>query len=303
MTHSIRGEDTRTPLISVVIPTCLRPDLLARCLDCLAPGTQTLPPEQYEVVVSDDAPLGQTAQDRLAARYPWARWTPGPRRGPAANRNHGASEAAAPWLAFTDDDCLPAPGWLQAYADALRPGIAVYEGRTTCEGRHPGPLEHSPINLVGGQLWSCNMMIGKGALAAVGGFDENYPHAHMEDTDLRERLKAAGYAFPFIPDATVDHPPRPRHWRSLAASQESEMVYWYKQGHTQPFGGRLFRQFARYRLSVIKRTLLRGGELPDALRAALFLPAELGYLASHVRAWDRKYKRRYADVPKVAGAP
>src|SRR5579862_6697110 len=42
-----------TPVISVVIPTRHRNDLLSRCLDCLAPGAQTLSAGQYEVIVSD----------------------------------------------------------------------------------------------------------------------------------------------------------------------------------------------------------------------------------------------------------
>lgn len=41
-------------LFSVVIPTCRRNDLLAKCLDRLAPGQQTLSPDQYEVIVTDD---------------------------------------------------------------------------------------------------------------------------------------------------------------------------------------------------------------------------------------------------------
>jgi hypothetical protein len=41
-------------LITVVIPTCRRPDVLVQCLDRLAPGAQTLPADRYEVIVTDD---------------------------------------------------------------------------------------------------------------------------------------------------------------------------------------------------------------------------------------------------------
>ena len=34
--------------------------------------------------------------------------------GPAAQRNHGWRAGGAPLVAFTDDDCRPAPGWLEA---------------------------------------------------------------------------------------------------------------------------------------------------------------------------------------------
>jgi len=50
---STRRAMTNTLKISVIIPTCHRNDLLAKCLDCLAPGVQTLPPEQYKVIVTE----------------------------------------------------------------------------------------------------------------------------------------------------------------------------------------------------------------------------------------------------------
>src|SRR5688500_16117871 len=99
------------PRISVVIPTRHRNDLLALVLDRLAPGTQTLPADQYEVIVTDDGSI-TTAEAMIREKFSWARWTQGPRKGPAANRNHGASLAQGEWIAFTDDDCLPSSRWL-----------------------------------------------------------------------------------------------------------------------------------------------------------------------------------------------
>jgi glycosyltransferase involved in cell wall biosynthesis len=99
---------TDIPLFSVIIPTYHRNDLLAKCLDCLAPGVQTLPADQYEVIVSDDG-YESTAQEMIQQNYPWVKWVAGFRKGPAANRNNGAKYATGEWLAFTDDDCLPDP--------------------------------------------------------------------------------------------------------------------------------------------------------------------------------------------------
>jgi len=42
-------------------------------LDCLAPGVQTLPAEQYEVIVSDDG-RQTTAEEMIRERYPWVKW-------------------------------------------------------------------------------------------------------------------------------------------------------------------------------------------------------------------------------------
>jgi glycosyltransferase involved in cell wall biosynthesis len=69
---------TDTPIFSVIIPTYHRNDLLAKCLDCLAPGTQTLHTEQYEVIVTDDGSQ-TTAEEMIKQQYPWAKWVAGPR--------------------------------------------------------------------------------------------------------------------------------------------------------------------------------------------------------------------------------
>ena len=193
-------------LISVVIPTRHRNDALAACLDRLAPGTQTLAADQYEVVVTDDGST-TTAEAMIADRFPWARWTAGPRRGPAANRNHGVGQARAAWIAFTDDDCLPDPRWLAAYDEAIsKAGPAdVLEGRTTCAGGLPSVLYEAPINLNGGLLYSCNMAIPKVTVARVGGFDERFPHTSQEDIEFYQRLRASGHRIRFVPDAIVDH--------------------------------------------------------------------------------------------------
>ena len=103
----------------MVVPTYRRNDSLARCLDQLVEGRQTLPFHMYEVIVSDDGPEGSNARLLVEEKYPWVRWVAGPARGPAANRNRGASQARGGWLVFTDDDCLPQAGWLAAYAARL----------------------------------------------------------------------------------------------------------------------------------------------------------------------------------------
>ena len=84
---------TPARLISVVIPTRDRNESLARCLDRLAPCAQSLAHDQYEVVVADDS-AHAAARELIFERYPWVRWTGGPRRGPAANRNAGSRIAA-----------------------------------------------------------------------------------------------------------------------------------------------------------------------------------------------------------------
>ncbi|NEO44549.1 glycosyltransferase [Moorena sp. SIO3I6] len=216
-----------TPLFSVIIPTYHRNDLLAKCLDCLAPGVQTLPAEQYEVIVTDDGSQ-TTAEEMIREKYPWAKWVAGPRKGPAANRNNGAKYAQGEWLAFTDDDCLPDRQWLEAYAVAIGadPSCLVFEGRTYVDRPRRSLGETSPINESGGYLWSCNFAIQKQLFKSLSGFDERFPYAAMEDVDLRLRITNSGCKYSFIKAASVCHPWRFQGgWKKLKQHQDSTFVY------------------------------------------------------------------------------
>jgi GT2 family glycosyltransferase len=201
---------TIDPLFSVIIPTCHRNDSLSICLDCLAPGNQTLEAENYEVIVSDDG-SAPTARELIEKHYPWAKWIEGPKRGPAANRNHGARQARGEWLVFTDDDCMPGNGFLAAYRQlAINNKVEVLEGRTQPSGIRSRVDMECPENLTGGYLWSCNMAVKKILFLNMGGFDTGFPGPAMEDVEFRTRLVKAGQRFEFVPDALVLHPWRIR---------------------------------------------------------------------------------------------
>lgn len=216
-------------MISVVVPTCHRNDLLAKCLDALAPGKQSLSYSEYEVIVTDDGSKS-TAEQMVKEKYPWARWTQGPRKGPAANRNHGAAQAKGQWLAFTDDDCIPTPDWLASFHRKIQSG-RLFEGKTIARTGIPGPFWTSPENLEGGRLWSCNMLIKKNAFEDLGGFDEGFPGPHMEDVDFRVRAERELGSAVFVPDALVDHPARPiGSFQSQAKGHLSSVYYCRKHG-------------------------------------------------------------------------
>lgn len=274
--------------ISVVIPTCQRNDALAQCLDRLAPGAQTLDAAQYEVIVSDDGSTA-TAQAMVREKYPWARWTAGPKRGPAANRNWGAAQARGEFLAFTDDDCLPAPGWLEAYAQALAPGAEVYEGATHAPGPFRWPFVSAPVNLEGGSLWSCNMMVARRVFQELGGFDAGFPHAADEDTDFHRRVRAAGLEPRFVPDARILHPLVRRLWgRKSARLWESKVRLAYKADPTRrPFTR---GEMVRLALNTRARQLKRSPFHLDWILGALGLVVELIWIARHARRWDRKHR-------------
>ncbi|MHB1310869.1 MAG: glycosyltransferase family 2 protein [Gemmatimonadaceae bacterium] len=276
------------PTFSVVIPTRNRPRELGECLRRLAPGTQTLGSSHYEVIVADDGDFDVT-DALLRAEFPWTRHVRGPRRGPAANRNAGARAARGAWLVFADDDVVPSPGWLGAYA-AVAEGHHVLEGCTTCEAGLPSPRYHSPQNTTGGVLWSCNFAIDRAIFEAMGGFDDGFTFPHMEDADLRERLLAAGETLTWVGEARVDHPPRrlPPGAR-LGATREAEVRYLYKHGAPRPVRWRLMREIALSRLVHI-RSHPKG---VDSLLALWALAAELWHIARHAASWERASAREF----------
>ena len=276
---------SRNKLLSVIVPTCHRNDLLAKCLDCLKPEVQTLPISRYEVIVTDDG-TKSTAQGMIANQFPWAKWVAGPHRGPAANRNHAVSVSSGDWLVFTDDDCLPTPSWLQNFVEAVVDDTYVYEGRTTCDAGLRSPLDHAPVNLTGGLLWSCNLMVSKDAFDKIDGFDANYHYPHMEDVDFRDRLCDRNFKTLFVPEALVDHPPRRLAWGTqLARMNESRALYMYKRGHKGPLAKTLVVSIIMSRLQKIVRRKLSA----DSFIALVSLLVEAYYTALRAKKWEQKY--------------
>jgi GT2 family glycosyltransferase len=186
---------------SIVIPTCERPEQLRECLRRVmrqAGGS--------EVIVSDDS---RTDGPRgVVAEYPGARWVEGPRRGPAANRNSGARQAAGEWLLFLDDDCLPEEGWLAAYEAAASAEPDVLEGCTECPMEDRAGFDDIVENVSGGAFWSCNLAVRRERFWELGGFDEDFTRACAEDMEFAWRMRQRGLRTVFVREAKVIHPPR-----------------------------------------------------------------------------------------------
>ncbi|CAN5311798.1 hypothetical protein BH09GEM1_BH09GEM1_18800 [soil metagenome] len=269
------------PHFSVIVPTRDRNALLARCLEQLSPGVQTFG-GAYEVIVTDDSPA-LSARTLAASGFSFARWTEGPRRGPAANRNVGASVAGGTYLVFVDDDCIPEPGLLAGYAEAIVEDVPVYEGRITCKGGIDSPRKTSPVNVDGGHLWSCNFAIRRDAFELLSGFDERFPIAHLEDADLRDRLLAAGMPIAFVPGASVDHPARMLAWGGELA-QMHRVTILYMTLHPPTHGLLWFLQGQlRFRMShIVHRPFSI-----DSLSAIGSVAMELLVTAWHWRSWSR----------------
>lgn len=106
----------KTPEISIVVCTLDRPGQLEMALlSCL--GLRDIGGYRIEILIVDNSPSG-TARHvvrRLAASAPVpVRYVGESRRGIAHARNAGIAAAAAPLIAFLDDDMRLSPNWLGA---------------------------------------------------------------------------------------------------------------------------------------------------------------------------------------------
>lgn len=197
---------------SIIIPTYKRHKDLYACLESLAhyfePDALIDLDFKAEVIVSDDG-RDPDLRTRLAFSFPWCTYTEGPARGPAANRNHGAKKACGEWLVFTDDDCLPQVGLLEAYCE-LSDKFDVLEGKTSPCGIKTRADEECPVNSDGGYLWSCNFAIKRSLFLSLSGFNEDFPAPAMEDVEFFARIKKCRLSCKFVPNALVLHPWRYR---------------------------------------------------------------------------------------------
>lgn len=219
-------------MLTIIIPTYNRNDLLGNCLDCLQPKIQQLNHGDYEVIVSDDSEK-HSAKEFLSANYQWVKWIAGPQKGPAANRNNGAKNANGKWLVFIDDDCMPDKNLLKTYQNAILhyPKISVFEGCIKADREKMSFAEEAPVNETGGYLWSCNFMIDKKVfLDEFEGFDENFPYAALEDVDLEYRIDKSGLKKVFLKDALVIHPWREqKHIWSITLKRFKSTLYFLKK--------------------------------------------------------------------------
>jgi histidinol-phosphate phosphatase family protein len=180
----------------VVVPTAGRPslDVLLAAL-----GAADGPLPERVILVDDrrraDPPLTPRIPAALGGRIVVVR---GAGRGPAAARNAGWRAGAAPWVAFLDDDVLPPPGWRVSLArdlEGLAPTVAGSQGRLRVPLRRdvaPTDWQRNVAGLEHARWATADLCYRRGALEAVGGFDERFPRAYREDADLGLRLLDRG---------------------------------------------------------------------------------------------------------------
>src|SRR5690606_9256688 len=197
--------------ISVVIPTYQRPKLLVKCLKALA--QQTLEKDEFQVIVIHDGPMDDRTteivlfwEEHHALNVSFHHTVK--KNGPAAARNVGWRYAEADWIAFTDDDCLPEPNWLQRLLNMIPTGRSLaYTGQTIVPlTGTPTDYERNVAHLATASFITANCMIAKKTLEQVGGFDERFEKAFREDSDLEFKLRSNQITIQKVPTAQVVHP-------------------------------------------------------------------------------------------------
>jgi len=209
--------------LSVVVPTYNRPEALARSLECLQ--DQSLERDRYEVIVVDDGSRRDAAiaVAAMADRFPdTVRFFHKENGGPAAARNYGIRQAGSAIVVLLQDDIFASRDLLRVHLEGhrLRSDPVIVLGRS----RWSREIEVTPFMeflMQGDQFgfawiedpekvpynffYSSNVSFPREAALDVGLFDEAFPFAAWEDTDLGLRLTRAGLRMVYEKQALADH--------------------------------------------------------------------------------------------------
>src|SRR3546814_779328 len=153
-------------------------------------------------------------------------------RGAGPARNGVVDLATGEFLAFTDSDCIPEPGWLAAGLAALAKGDIVggrmtvwVENRsamTPCEAFEAVfAFDNADYVLRKHFSVTANLFVRRSDFARVGGFRSGV----SEDLEWCWRARSLGLGIVYEPEAVVGHPARHgwidlrKKWQRLVSEQ------------------------------------------------------------------------------------
>lgn len=189
--------------VSIVIPTCRRPELLRRLLHSI--WRQTHP--AYEVIVVDDCSPDQEKYAKIVAEY--SKFLPAlhflrndTNRGAPYSRNRGIRQARYDLIALVDDDDEWLPRKLERQIDVFSQASSqvglVYTWADVVENGGRTPLCRAdfeghclPRMIAECFVPSPSVMARRAALLDAGLFDERLPSC--QDWDMWTRMLARGY--------------------------------------------------------------------------------------------------------------
>jgi GT2 family glycosyltransferase len=298
-------------LLSVVIPSHNRPDLLQVCLASVVRHA----PAGTEIIVVDDA-SPDTSVSKTAARFSAVRVLRLARRGGfCVAANAGVRAASSEFVELLNDDTEVLAGWAEAALRSLaRPGIGAvaplvlaspatgaeaqildsagdryFVGGIAGKRGHGQPLRSEflqPTPVFGASASSA--FYRRDIFLHVGGFPESFG-AYFEDVDLAFRLHRAGWQIVYEPASRVLHRVSAsygRPGRDLLAQQSrnEERVFWRNLPR-----GVLLRALPLHLAVVAAKAWRRwrAGELLPFLRGRIEVLGEVWDLCQHRRALGR----------------
>lgn len=205
------------PFFSIIIPTYNRDDQIGACLQALA--RLAYPADCFEVIVVDDGSEKSISGvvDAYRSSFQVALLTQ-TNSGPGGARNAGAACAQGRFLAFTDDDCCPDPGWLNALAARFSFDENIAIGGHTVNALPDNPYAiasqyihdrvqaHFNPNPDEARFFaSNNLALPRDLFLSIGGFDLVRFPAASEDRDLCSRWLHRGHRMVYAPEALVHH--------------------------------------------------------------------------------------------------
>lgn len=204
------------PPYSVIVPAYQAAETLPACLSALA--AQTISSRDYEVIVVDDGSTDKTVE---VARAAGVTVITQPHAGAASARNRGATAACGKLLLFTDADCAPVPGWIEALSvPFVDPEVAGAKGtylsnqrdlvarftQLEYEDRYDRMAGSERIDFID----TYSAAYRRDIFLLNNGFDTSF--LIDEDQEFSFRLAEKGYKLIFAPAAQVYH----QHNRTLA---------------------------------------------------------------------------------------
>lgn len=202
---------------SIIVPTYNRPRQIVSCIESLS--RLNYPQAWFEVIVVDDGSR-IPVQSLIASFYDKMNLTVITQKnaGPSMARNAGAKYAKGDFLAFTDDDCMPARDWLQKLSLRFKSSLGC-----SIVGRSVNALEENIFDTASQTLLeylhayynqnleqarfitSNNLSLPAKDFEAVGGFDTEFSSAGGEDREFCEHLRHHGYEIIYAPEVVVHH--------------------------------------------------------------------------------------------------
>ena len=231
--------------LTVVVPTHNRAAILEKCIRAL--DRQTLPPDSYEVIVSDDGSEDDTRERaeqaareaRCRVRYLYQ-----VNQGANKARNEAIRIAEGRILLFINDDTIAAPHMLAEHMSThgQYPADSVgVLGRVTISPEVP-PSLFAKLHLDAGYdqwkgrtrldwraFYTCNASVKREFLLKYGIFEEGI--RYHEDLELSERLSRHGFIVIYNPGALGyhDHFLTEESYLNAAKMDGKALAQWYRK--------------------------------------------------------------------------